>query len=165
DAAPQGSRRNWRIGVFYNHGMTLNGTPSDRHSMPIGKILDIKADSRGLWTEIRYHRSALADEVLENIREGSIPGYSFSGIFRRSDRPIPRGGFRAGRDGSLPTVRRTESTLRELGPTPFPVYAGAAVTGMRSEQLLGAMMNDPDAAMRMLAMFRDSAPDEDSLPD
>jgi hypothetical protein len=26
------------------------------------------------------------------------------------------------------------------------------------------MMNDPDAAMQMLAMFRDSAPDEDSLP-
>jgi HK97 family phage prohead protease len=167
DAAPHGSRRNWKIGVFYNHGMTITGAPSERHSMPIGKIVDIKADNRGLWTEVRYNRTQLADEVLENIREGSIPGYSFTGVFRRSSPLIPRSGFRRNyRTGDLPHVRRLESTLMELGPTPIPIYEQAAVMGMRGDRLFGAMLNDPDAAMRMLAMFRDGAPPEeaDSLP-
>jgi HK97 family phage prohead protease len=165
DAAPQGGRKGWRIGVFYNHGMTIHGTPSERHSMPVGKILNVKADSRGLWTEVRYNRTPLADEVLENIREGSIPGYSFSGNFRRSQPLIPRGGFRRNqRTGELPHVRRTESSLTELGPTPIPVYEDAAVVGMRSDSLLGAMFSDPQIAQRMREMFSGSAP-EDSLPD
>jgi len=166
DARPQGGRANWRVGVFYNHAMTLYGTPSERHSVPIGKTLDMKADSRGLWTLTRYHRGELADEVLEAIREGSIPGYSFSGNFRRSNPLIPRGGFRKDyRTGELPRVRRMESTLAEYGPTPRPVYEGAAVTGMRSDMLLGAMMNDPELAARMISMFRDGAPlDSPPLP-
>jgi phage head maturation protease len=132
--------------------------------MPIGKTLEMKADSRGVLTVTRYHRSELADEVLESIREGSLPGYSFSGNFRRSNPLIPRGGFRKGRDGALPTVRRMESTMREYGPTPFPVYDGAAITGMRSDSLLGAMFSDPQIAQRMREMFSDSAL-QDSLPD
>jgi phage head maturation protease len=165
DAAPQGGRKNWRMGVFYNHGMTLYGTPSERHSMPIGVTLDMKADARGLWTLTRYNRSQVADEVLENIREGSIPGYSFSGNFRRSEPLIPRGGFRKNyRTGALPHVRRTESTLGEYGPTPRPIYDEAAVVGMRAEQLFGAMAADPDLAMRMFAMFRDGAPMDSPPP-
>ena len=167
DAAPQGGRKDWRMGVFYHHGMTLYGTPSERHSMPIGKTLDMRADSRGLWTLTRYNRTPLADEVLENIREGSITGYSFSGHFRRSQPLIPRGGFRKNyRTGELPHVRRTESTLNEYGPTPRPVYAEAAVTGMRAEQMFAAMASDPELTMRMLSMFSASAhPGGDSLPD
>jgi len=165
DAAPQGGRKNWRMGVFYNHGMTLFGTPSERHAMPIGKTVDMKADSRGLWTLTRYHRSELADEVLENIREGSITGYSFSGNFRRSQPLIPRGGFRPNyRTGELPHVRRTESTLKEYGPTPVPIYQDASVVGMRAEQILGAMAADPETAQRLLKMFSGGAL-EDSLPD
>ncbi len=159
DAAPQGGRKSWRMGVFYNHGMTILGTPSDRHSMPVGTTLDMKADSRGLWTLTRYNRSELADEILENIREGSIPGYSFSGNFRRSQPLIPAGGFRPHyRTGDLQRVRRTESTLKEYGPTPFPVYEDAAVLGMRAEQILGAMASDPELAMRMISMFRGGTP-------
>jgi HK97 family phage prohead protease len=166
NAAPQGNRRNWKIGVFYNHGRTISGAPSDRHSMPVGKIVDIKADQRGLWTEVRYNRTQLADEVLENIREGSISGYSFQGQFRRSAPLIPRGGFRKNyRTGEVPHVRRLESTLLELGPTPMPVYEGAAVTAMRADQLLGAMAADPELAMRMISMFSASTHDGDPLPD
>lgn len=134
--APSGSRSNWRCGVFYNHGMTLHGTPSDRNSLPIGIPLEIRADDHGLFTRTRYHRGELADQVLEAIREGSLSSYSFSGRFDRSSPTPPRGGFRPNpRTGELPTVRRTESTLREFGPTPFPAYADAAVTGVRSEQI------------------------------
>ena len=154
DAAPQGGRSSWRTGVFYNHGMTIWGTPSDLHSMPIGVPLEIRTDSKGLFTRTRYHKGDLCDEILDRIREGSLPGYSFTGIFKRSTPLIPRGGFRPNyRTGELPHVRRVESTLREYGPTPFPVYADAAVTGMRA-----ALASDPDLALRMFSMFRDGTP-------
>src|SRR5258708_5708526 len=163
DARPQGSRATWRVGVFYNHGMTIMGTPSDRHSMPVAVPLDIKTDSHGVRATDKYHRSQFCDEIVEGLKSGAIPGYSFSGQFRQSRPLIPRGGFRRGRDG-LPRVRRMESTLKEYGPTPFPVYADAAVLGIRSDSLMAAMMNDPERAMRMLTMFRDGAHDSDSPP-
>ena len=134
--APTGGRANWRCGVFYNHGMTLHATPSDRNSVPIGIPLEIRADEHGLFTRTRYHKGELADQILEAIREGSLSAYSFSGRFDRSSPHPPRGGFRPDRAGNLPAVRRTESTLREYGPTPFPAYADAAITGVRSEQIV-----------------------------
>ena len=124
----------WNIPVMFNHGMTIFHTPSEIDSVPIGVAEEIKADKRGLFTRTRYHDSPRAREVLEAIREGSITAYSFSGAFRRSDPAVPRGLFRRDRDGNLPTVRRTESTLREFGPATFPVYAGAEVVGVRAEQ-------------------------------
>ncbi len=163
DAAPQGSRRDWRVGVFFNHGMTIHGTPAEAFSMPVGIPLEIAADGHGVKTVTRYHRGDLEDKILERIAAGSLPGYSFTGHFRRSQPLIPRGGFRPDRYGNLPTVRRMESTFKEYGPTPFPIYEGAAVTGMRSD-LLGAMAADPDLAMRMLSMLRDGTPGEPLPP-
>jgi HK97 family phage prohead protease len=133
--APSGGRATWRVGVFYNHGMTLHGTPSDRNSMPIGVPLEIKADGHGLFTRTRYSKGADIDRILDAISEGSLSAYSFSGRFDRSDPMPPRGGFRPDRRGNLPTVRRTESTLREYGPTPFPAYQDAAIVGVRAEQI------------------------------
>ena len=133
--APAGGRSSWRVGVFYNHGMTLHGTPSDLHSVPIGIPLEIKADGNGLFTRTRYSKGEDVDRILDRISEGSLSAYSFSGRFDRSD-PMPmRGGFRADRRGNLPTVRRTESTLREYGPTPFPAYETASIVGIRAEQI------------------------------
>lgn len=136
DSAPQGSRSSWKVGVFYNHGMTLMGTPSDRHSMPVGVPIDIRVEPRGLLTVTRYNKTPLADEILENINDGGISGYSFSGMFKRSTPTRPRGGFRADMEGNLPVVRRMESSLREYGPTPFPAYEEASIMGMRAQQIL-----------------------------
>lgn len=137
DLAPQGSRANWRVQVLYNHGMTLHGTPSERASVPIGVPLDIRADGRGLLTVTRYNRTALADDILDAIRDGSITAQSFTGSFLRSTPAVPRGGFRRSRTGSLQRVRRLESSLKEYGPTPFAVYADAAIVGVRAAQLGG----------------------------
>jgi HK97 family phage prohead protease len=157
--APQGGRASWRCGVFYNHGMTIHGTPSDKHSMPIGVPVEIKVDQRGLFTRTRYHRGELADQVLEAIKEGSLAGYSFSGRFDRSTPPRPRGGGKFGPDryGQLPVVRRTESTLREYGPTPFPAYADATITAVRADLLERQLQDVTDA-------IRSGAP-MDGLPD
>jgi phage head maturation protease len=164
DARPQGTRANWRCGVFYNHGMTILGTPSDRHSIPLGIPMDVSTDQVGVRTDSEFHNSEFAQEIIEGLESGAIPGFSFSGRFLRSTPRIPRGGFQRRRDGSLPTVRRMESTLREYGPTPFPAYKEAAVIGVRAESLLGAMAADPELAMRMLSMFRDGTPPHEEPP-
>ena len=72
------------VKVLYNHGMTIHGTPSERFSMPIGIPVDIRAEARGLLTRTRYSETPLADEVLENIRAGSIT----SPVVHRPDRPL-----------------------------------------------------------------------------
>ena len=135
----------WRVGVFYNHGRTISGTPSDRASVPLGSPVHIEATSRGLLTVTRYNKTALADEVLESIRNGDITGQSFTGRFLQSEGHRRGQKLTAGRDGSLPLVTRTEVALVEYGPTPFPVYADAEITGVRA--LLDSL---PDAEIERL---------------
>lgn len=148
----------WDVPVMYNHGQTIYGTPSERHSVPIGVPEDIHADGHGLYTRTRFSKTQLADEVLEAIRDGSVRAYSFAGVFHKSDPPVPPMGFR--RSGStLSRVRRIESSLREFGPTPFPVYAGAEVVGVRAEQaalLLNRLSSEEFE--RLLMMVRSAGP-------
>src|SRR5215472_7033662 len=161
DAAPQGSRETWRTSVFYNHAMTIHGTPSEMFSIPIATTQSLAADGHGVRATDKYHRSQLSDEIVEGIESGAIPGYSFGGRFRRSSPLIPYGGFRKNhRTGELPHVRRLESTLKEYGPTPFPVYAGAAIQAVRSDSLMAAMLQDPELALRMIRMASGGAPGE-----
>ena len=159
DAAPAGGRQTWRVGVFYNHGMTIWKTPSDLYSMPVGVPLEIRPEARGLFTRTRYVPGTLGDQILDGIREGLLTTYSVSGRYLRSDPPVPRMGFRPGRDGKLQVVRRTEATLREYGPTPFAAYAGAEVIGVRAEQV-ASMFNGltPDERERLIVMIRSGAP-------
>jgi HK97 family phage prohead protease len=118
-----------RVGVYYHHGLTIHGTPSDLGSVPIGSPVDIRADAKGLRTVTRLNRSPLADSVLEAIRNNDIRGYSFrGGIFRSTPSRVPRA--RAG--AALPTVTRTELGLSEYGPTPTPAYVGASIEALRS---------------------------------
>jgi hypothetical protein len=132
--------------------------------VPSGTPEEIRADARGLFTRTRYHKSAVADEVLEAIKEGSITAYSFSGAFSRSNPVVPAGKFRADRYGKLPSVRRTESTLREFGPATFPVYAGAEVVGVRAEQAAMILGNlAPGEFEKLAELFRSGTPMD--LPD
>jgi HK97 family phage prohead protease len=118
-----------KVRVYYHHGMTLHGTPSDLGSVPIGRPVSARADKRGLLTVTRYNKSQLADSVLEAIRNGDIQGYSFRGPIIRSNPNRPP---RARAGGSLPLWRHLELGLREYGPTPTPAYADAGILAMRS---------------------------------
>ncbi len=166
DAQPSGTRSRWSIRVLYNHGMNLHGGPSERYSVPIGTPLEVRADGRGLYTVTRYHKTPLAEEILEAIREGSIDGYSFSGQFRRTD-PIGPRPFRRNRSGELPVVRRLESTLREFGPTPFQAYKPAAITGVRNvEQLAAEITAMPyEERIRLASLFTAEPLSERSVAD
>lgn len=139
--------------VIYNHGMTLAGTASDRGSVPIGVSKEVRVDKRGVFTVSEYGTGPLAEEVLEQIRMGSVKAQSYGGRFLRSDpQRRPAGGYRASASGSLRTVRRLEIKMREFGPTPFPAFAGAAITGIRAQQLLGALLTAP--ADRRVALLQ-----------
>jgi HK97 family phage prohead protease len=124
------TERGTRFGVFFNHGMTLHGTPSERHSMPIGTPVEVRADQHGVLTVTRYNKTVLADEVLEAINSGAITGQSFSGRMIQSSSSARRP-YRA-RNGEVPTVTRTEIAMREYGPTPLPAYEDAGIVGVRA---------------------------------
>lgn len=142
-ARPQGGRANWKTGVFYNHAMTMHGTPSERFSVPVARTQDIVIEDRGVRVTDLYSKTELADEVLENIRAGAIPGYSFTGRAVRSDpgRP-PRGGYRPGPGGQLQRVRRMELGLQEYGPTPVPAYENAGIVAVRSAFARATLLPD-----------------------
>ena len=132
------------VKVLYNHGMTIQGTPSERFSMPIGVPVDIRAEQRGLLTRTRYNETPLAEEILENIRAGSITSQSFTGRIVRSDPQLRRGDrYRPDSAGNLRTVRRTELGLREYGPVLWPAYTGAEILGVRMSTP-GALGADPE---------------------
>lgn len=129
DLRPREGRETWRVGVFYNHGFTIHGTPSELDSVPIGSPVDIRSDARGLYTVTRFNNTDRAEQVLESIRNGDISSYSFRGAVHES-RPfkVPR----RGPGQALPTVTRTRLGLTEYGPTPSAVYSGAAIMAVRS---------------------------------
>lgn len=163
-----------RFSVFYNHARTLDGTPSDRYSMPIGVPEEITPDTRGIRVVDRYNRTPVADEVLENIRSGAIRGYSFSGGFMRSDPRLRSRGakYRPAPDGSLTTVTRLEVAMREYGPTALPQYEEAAVLGLRGQlldtRMLQALLAAPDDARLALAAQltrNDAGPGSIGTPD
>lgn len=131
------------VKVLYNHGMTVQGTPSERGSMPIGVPLSIRAEARGLLTRTEYNMTPLAEEVLENIRSGAITSQSFTGRIIRSDPQLRRGDrYRPDSTGALRTVRRTKLGLREYGPVLWPAYSGAEILGVRMSTPGG--IPDPD---------------------
>ncbi len=131
------------IKVLYNHGMTIQGTPSERFSMPIGTPVEIRAEKRGLLTRTRYSETPLADEVLESIRAGSITSQSFTGRIVQSTPSLRRGDRHRPRGAELTTVRRTELGLREYGPVLWPAYSGAEILGVRMSTP-GGWSPDPD---------------------
>lgn len=136
-----------KVGVFYNHGLNLYGSPSDIGSVPIGTPIEIEADSRGLRTVTRYNKTPLAESVLESIRNGDITAQSFTGrLIRSSPGKPPHGGYRAGRSGLI-TVTRHELGLQEYGPTPMPAYQQAAIVGVRAalrQELRDLLSTTPD---------------------
>jgi HK97 family phage prohead protease len=132
-----------RFGVFYNHARTIYGTPDGQLSVPIGVPLEApRADDHGIFTVTRYLDNPLADSVLDAIKQRAITAQSFSGRFVRSVRTPSR------ERGGRPTIRRTEVAMREYGPTVFPAYAAAMITGTRSAEMWLADLASMDEATR-----------------
>jgi HK97 family phage prohead protease len=164
-AAPQGTRREWLTGVFYNHGLTIHGDPAPEFSVPLGRTLHIEADTTGVLTRTEYADTRLASDILELIKQGAIRAQSFTGRIVRSAPELGAGGRHRPdpRTRALTTVRRLELGLREYGPTPVPAYAAAEVVGVRSALLTALTGGSPDVLRALL----DATPalDEELDPD
>lgn len=147
--------RGTNFGVFYNHGKTLYGTPSEAGSVPIGVPVEAPRAATvggvdGLLTVTRYLDNPLANSILDGIKQRAITGQSFTGRFMKSSRSRAE-------KGALPTITRHEVAMREYGPTPFPVYADAAILGTRSvvqflEEIAKADPEDIDRLRNMLGL-------------
>lgn len=150
-----------RVACLYNHGLTVYGTPDMLGSVPLGMPLEIRPDGRGLLTVTRYNKSAMADAVLESIRNGDIRSQSFRGrIFRSSPERVPR----AVQGGSLPTVVRHELGLQDYGPTATPVNSGAEIVAVRSAAQIAAELEhlDPDERAALLEEMTRHLPASDT---
>jgi uncharacterized protein len=154
-----------RAGYFYNHGLTIHGTPSDMASIPLGVHRSAQPDSKGLLTVAEISKGPMGDAVLEAINNGAITGYSFTGkIIRSNPARIPR----SSRTGELPKVTRMELGLKEYGPTPFPAYSDAAIVSVRSGLPFGyegASMSEADrAALLFEFLMRFTGMQPNALP-
>lgn len=138
------------FGVLFNHGRTIDGTPSDLGTMPVGVPLEVRSDERGVFTATRYLDNPLADQVLDAIKSGAIKAQSFSGRFLKSVRSYPDGRGR----NALPLITRHEVDMREYGPAVFAAYSGAAILGTRAEMFIRTLMETPpDKRMAFLEQF------------
>lgn len=135
---------------MFNHGKTMYGTPSEKWTTPIGVPLEVRPDAAGLVTRSRISATPNGDEILQLVKDGAIKGYSFSGGFRSTNKTPAR-------MGALPVFHRTEIALREFGPTPFPYYEAARITGVRAEaQEMFATMSTAEI-LAVLSPLPDSA--------
>jgi HK97 family phage prohead protease len=119
------------IRVLYNHGKTMEGMPAPEFQRPIGKPVDIHPDGRGLVTRTEYARTPLAEEILDDIREGRITAQSFEGPDLRSDPALRGPGDRYRKKGGvLPAVRRMSLGLLNYGPALFAANPHAEFLGI-----------------------------------
>ncbi len=137
-----------RIRCLFHHGQDPNIGVK-----PLGTITDLSERGRGVEYSVDLFDADYVRSLVPGL-EGGVYGSSFRfGIVKKEDERK-----RVSNDKGLLERTIREASMRELGPTPFPAYADAAVLGIRSDSLMAAMMQDPETAMRMLAMFRDGTP-------
>jgi HK97 family phage prohead protease len=144
------------VSVFYNHGMTALGTPSDRNSSPIGTPLEIRPDGRGLLTVTRYAATPLGDEILELIRSEALRFQSFRGpVYATARRRTS-----AGRT----ILERTALGLKEYGPTAFPANDRAGIIAVRSTLLAEQIETLTDEQRAELARLLTFSPTPQDTP-
>lgn len=116
----------------------------DRRSLPLGRAHVVREDAAGLYTELRVSKTRAGDEALELVRDGALDAFSVGFL------PVKQV------DGPDGLVERTEVRLNEVSLVAFPAYDGAAIAGVRGEDL-------PVSAARSLLEALEPASEEDRL--
>jgi hypothetical protein len=94
------------------------------HTDPIGRAVELREDSSGLYGAFKVAKTQRGDEVLELLRDGVLDSFS---IGFRPVEPAPGDPITVGEP-----VVRTKASLRETSLVTFPAYAGALVAGVRA---------------------------------
>jgi uncharacterized protein len=103
----------------------------EHRTLPIGAATTLAETDAGLEAQFHLSATARADEVLELVRDRAISGLSIG--FQPVQQRVTKGSARdpaAHRD----LVERTEVNLREVSICNFPAFAGAGVTGVRTDR-------------------------------
>lgn len=89
----------------------------------IGRAIEMRNDSRGLYMQFRVSNTERGNETLELLRDGALTDLSV-GFHMVSDRRLPNG-----------VVERTKAHLFEVSVVPEGAYGeDALVTAVRAEQ-------------------------------
>jgi hypothetical protein len=119
--------------------------------MPIGVPLEVKTDTKGVYTVTRYIDNPLADQVLAAIKGGALKAQSYSGRFLKSVRSYPSGHARS---KSLATIRRLEIDMREYGPAVFANFPDASIMGTRADTFVRSLLaTKPEDRLQWLQQF------------
>jgi hypothetical protein len=90
------------------------------HEEPIGKVIDGRETEAGFEITAKISDTARGNEVHTLLRDGVLNKFSVGFVPVQSER-----------DGN--TVIRTEVSLKEVSVVPFPAFAGANITEVRSD--------------------------------
>lgn len=122
------------------------------HSIPIGMPVELREDSRGLFTVNRISNVPEGDKVLQFVADGVCAHMSFA--YDVIGREIVQ------REGAEPIRRLTELKLYEEGPVHWPANEQAELLGMKqlAEALREARAKAPDlrALLAKKGYLRDS---------
>ena len=101
--------------VLFNHGKTIDGTPSERFSMPMATPLEVRADGRGLLTvSLRRHRPRRRGPRADPQRVGHGAVVPWAGLqLRRARRDRGADRVRSPRVRALPVPRLRRRRDRE----------------------------------------------------
>lgn len=92
---------------------------------PIGRLVEMRNDSAGLWVSAKVSRTAVGEETLVLLRDGVLDSFSVGFV---------EGQNAVRQDAALGRVtRRQTAGLREVAIVPNPAYQGAKVLALRGE--------------------------------
>lgn len=111
--------RPFRVPFALGH-LGPNGTMGGK---AVGRMMNLRNDAAGLYGEAKVSETPAGDELLTLLRDGVLGNLSIG--FRDM---APQAPDRTG------VTWRTSANLTELAVVVTPAYAGAEVTGVRTEQ-------------------------------
>jgi HK97 family phage prohead protease len=117
-----------------SHGARIAG------ELPIGKTVALSEQTDGLHGAWEVFDTSRGNEALQLVRTGEVTGLSIA--FKPLD-----GGTKKGADGAY---ERYGAHLDHVALTTEPVYAGAAVTGLRSAPPIGGYRRELERARGIL---------------
>lgn len=110
-----------RVGtpLYWNHEYRKADGTDDRGVPPIGSIVELRDEEKGLWIEAEVSSHPKADAVYTLVQEGHIKGFSV--------------GFNAIKTSKSGTaVIREKAFLTEVSVVPFGAYKNAAIALVRA---------------------------------
>lgn len=121
-----GERERFRAGSFADTDPTdvvlLVGHNRER---AIGRGVELREAPDGAYMRFKLARTALADEQRQLIKDGVLRGLSVGFRESKYDRVA---------DGARRVTEHSRVILREVSLALFPVYRGAAITGVRDQE-------------------------------